>query len=120
MSLGRQTRDLVKTMILIAATGGVLVVIARWVLAAQRARIIGWRVGHVGRDGMFYEELVDGRWERLDIDGEMLVGGAHHIIYFASEAEWVKYPAWARSRRAEIVGRIESALSPPDYEHQGA
>lgn len=33
----------------------------------------GWRVGHQGRDRMFYEELHHGTWERIDIDGEMQV-----------------------------------------------
>ncbi len=43
-----------------------------------------WRVGHVGRDGIFYEEYREGRWERLEISGEMLLGRAHHVIYFDS------------------------------------
>ena len=39
-----------------------------------------WRVGHVGRDRMYYEEWRDGAWHRLDIDGEMLIGRAHHAV----------------------------------------
>ena len=31
----------------------------------------GWRVGHEGRDQMYYEELHHGTWERIDVDGEM-------------------------------------------------
>ncbi len=80
-----------------------------------------WRVGHVGRDGMFYEEYREGRWERLEISGEMLMGPAHHVIYFDSPAEWVKRrPEWARNRRDEIIARIKSAFRPPDYEYYGA
>lgn len=77
----------------------------------------GWRVGHVGRDRMYYEERHEGRWHRLEIDGEMLTGRAHHVIYFASPTRWQAYPEWARHRRDEIVGRIKSEFRPPDYEY---
>jgi hypothetical protein len=79
----------------------------------------GWRVGHQGRDRMFYEELHDGTWDRVDIDGEMLTGRAHHVIYFASPATWATYPPWARSRRDEIIARITSEFREPDYEYDG-
>lgn len=110
----------VKTLIISVVAGAVLVVIAARALASRAARKTGWRVGHVGRDGMYYEEFVDARWQRLDIDGEMLVGPAHYVIYFASEEQWASYPAWARDRRAQIVCRIKAAFSPPHYEHHGA
>jgi hypothetical protein len=100
---------------------------ATWILFAflQRRRRkniprphpLDWRVGHVGRDQMYYEELVEGTWQRIPIDGEMSGGRAHHVIYFASEEEWKAYPDWARDRRSEIVARIKKAFSPPDYEH---
>ena len=79
----------------------------------------GWRVGHRGRDSMYYEELVDGEWRRLDLAGEMLVGRAHHAIYLGSKAEWQQRPEWARSRRSEILARIKSAFPIPDYEYEG-
>ena len=79
----------------------------------------GWRVGHQGRDQMFYEALRDGSWERLEIDGEMLMGTAHHVIYFKTPAQWQAYPPWARTRRDEIVARITSEFRPPDYEYDG-
>jgi hypothetical protein len=68
---------------------------------------------------MYYEELHEGEWRRLDIDGEMLVGPAHHVIYFGSRASWSQKPEWARGRRDEIIGRIKSASPIPDYEYQG-
>jgi hypothetical protein len=68
---------------------------------------------------MYYEELHDGVWERIDIDGEMLTGRAHHVIYFASPARWLQYPRWARERRDEIIARIKSAFREPDYEYYG-
>src|SRR4051812_7338199 len=79
----------------------------------------GWRVGHRGRDRMYYEELHQGAWERIDIDGEMLMGRAHHVIYFATPERWRTYPPWARERRAEITARITSELREPDYEYHG-
>lgn len=78
-----------------------------------------WRVGHSGRDQMYYEELRDGEWERLAIDGEMLTGRAHHVIYFASPERWLRYPSWAHGRRDEIIARITSEFREPDYEYYG-
>ncbi len=78
-----------------------------------------WRVGHSGRDRMYYEEFRHGAWQRIDIDGEMLTGRAHHVIYFAPPAAWQNYPAWAHQRRPEIIARIKSAFRPPDYEYFG-
>ncbi|MBX3024979.1 hypothetical protein KF840_08730 [bacterium] len=77
----------------------------------------GWRVGHRGRDGLYYEERHWGVWRRIDIDGEMLTGRAHHVVYFASPERWQRYPAWARGRRDAIIARIKSELGPPEYEY---
>lgn len=68
---------------------------------------------------MYYEERHGFRWERIDIDGEMLMGEAHHAIYFATPERWLTYPAWARDRREEIIARITSEFRPPDYEYYG-
>ena len=78
----------------------------------------GWRVGHRGRDQMYYEEKIGGVWQRLEMDGEMLTGRAHHVIYFASAEVWRGYPEWARERREEIVARVNSVFREPDYEYQ--
>jgi hypothetical protein len=77
-----------------------------------------WRVGHHGRDAMYYEEMIGGSWQRIDIDGEMLMGRAHHVIYFASAEQWQRYPEWARHRRNDIIARIKSEFREPDYEYQ--
>jgi hypothetical protein len=69
---------------------------------------------------MYYEELRDGVWERIHVDGEMLMGRAHHAIYFAAPERWLEYPQWARTRRDEIVARITSEFREPDYEYHGA
>ena len=69
---------------------------------------------------MYYEEWRDGAWHRLDIEGEMLTGRAHHAVYFASPERWLGYPAWARHRRDEIIARIKSELREPDYEYSSS
>lgn len=78
-----------------------------------------WRVGHTGRDMMYYEERDGLSWRRLDIDGEMLLGRAHHVIYFRSATDWTRYPAWAHGRRDEIIARIKQEFREPDYEYSG-
>jgi len=79
----------------------------------------GWRVGHRGRDQLYYEEFHQGAWKRIEIDGEMLTGRAHHVIYFPTPERWLAYPPWARDRRAEITARITSEFREPDYEYHG-
>ena len=82
---------------------------------------LGWHVGHRGRDQMYYEEFVDGAARRMMLDGEMLTGRAHHVIYFASPEQWQREaPEWARERRDEIIARIKSEFREPDYEYSGA
>ena len=78
-----------------------------------------WRVGHHGRDTMYYEEEIGGEWQRIDISGEMLTGKAHHVIYFHSPERWQSYPEWARHRRTEIISRIKSEFREPEYEYCG-
>jgi len=78
-----------------------------------------WRVGHVGRDGMYYEELRSGQWERLSLDGEMMMGRAHHVIYFGTREDWKRKPEWAQGRRDEIIDRVKTVFRVPDYEYQG-
>ncbi len=51
------------------------------------------------------------------MSGEMLMGPAHHVIYFPSMEGWQAYPEWARHRREEIIDRIKGEFRPPDYEY---
>ena len=85
--------------------------------AEEREIARGWRLGHRGRDQMFYEERRDGKWECIAVDGEMLMGRTHHVIYFASAETWQSYPEWARLRRDEIIARIKSQFREPEYEY---
>ncbi len=79
-----------------------------------------WRVRHQGRDGVWYEEKHSGEWRQIDLNGVMIMGRAHHAIYFDSPEQWRGYQNWARGRRDEIVARIKRALPEPDYEHHDA
>jgi hypothetical protein len=78
-----------------------------------------WREGHHGRDAMYYEELRDGKWERLKLGGEMLMGRAHHVIYFGNREDRKHHPDWAQGRRDEIIDRVKTAFRIPDYEYDG-
>jgi len=81
-------------------------------------RTRGWVVEHSGRDRIVYREQVGGRLEDFQLDGEMLMGTPHHVIYVPGEARWEQTaPAWARGRREEIVARIRSRLREPGYEY---
>jgi hypothetical protein len=83
-------------------------------------RTRGWTAEHHGRDRIVYRELVGGRLEDLEIDGEMLGGTPHHVIFVPSEEKWERTsPAWARGRRAEIFSRLRSRFRAPGYEFAG-
>lgn len=73
---------------------------------ARAARNGDWRVEHEGIHGMYYEEFVDGQWQRLTLQSELCSGPAHHLVLLSPAASWKQYPAWARERRDEIIARI--------------
>ena len=89
-------------------------------LLPESARRRGWRVGHQGRDSMFYDELIDGAWERIEIDGEMQCGSGdpQHVVWFPTEEQWARLPNWTAGRRAEILKRVQGELRPPRYEYE--
>jgi hypothetical protein len=91
-------------------------VLVKGAIYKRRGTKRGWRVGHRGRDAMYYEEWREGTWHRFEVDGEMLTGRAHHVIYFAT----TRFPDWASGRREAIIGRIKSEFHPPDYEYVDA
>lgn len=77
-----------------------------------------WRVGHVGRSAVYYEERHGDGWRRIELEGEP-TSGSRYVIYFGTRAQWESEPEWARGRRAEIIGRLKSVLRIPRYEYVG-
>jgi hypothetical protein len=75
----------------------------------------GWRVGHSGRDDMYYDEWRDETWKRIPIGGDMLTGEAHHVICFDS----IEFPEWAFEHRELILQRVKQEFQPPDYRYHG-
>lgn len=75
-------------------------------------------MGHLGRDELFYDEMIEGRWERIIIGGEMLCGGSSkHVVYFPSAEEWRKFPDWTHGRQEEITCRLKQGFVTPRYEY---
>lgn len=95
-----------------------LQMLLRRVSGADRRR--GWRAGHRSRDSLFYEEIVEGRWQRIIIDGQMPFSSCdvRHIVWFPSETEWTKLPDWTMGRRDLILQRMKQELAPPDYKYE--
>ena len=91
-------------------------VIYNWIIRRRR----GWAADHKGRDSFYYCEKVNGRWEEIEIGGEMLVGKKpHHLIYLPDDESWqTAYPHhWTTGRRTIIADRIKSKLKPGSYEY---
>ncbi|MGQ0620911.1 MAG: hypothetical protein ACT4QA_13475 [Panacagrimonas sp.] len=79
-----------------------------------------WKVGHAGKDDLHYEEFDEttGTWRRMSISAELAAGPAHHLIFFSSPEGWKRSaPAWARTRREQIVARIKWQCRAPGYEY---
>ena len=102
-----------------AAVVALLVVIV--VVAARRRNRRdlkrGWRFRPAGRDQFCYQELIDGQWTSITIDGSLLSGRPRHVIYMPTIEAWGQLPAWARNRRAEIIARIKTQCPEPEYKY---
>jgi hypothetical protein len=80
-------------------------------------RFRGFWVTREGRDAIEYQELHNGKVERLTIDGEMMVG-APHVVYVPTAEEWQRtMPGWAQGRREEIIENVKRKLGTKNYEY---
>jgi hypothetical protein len=80
-------------------------------------RVRGYWVTRQGRDAIEYQELREGRVERLTIGGEMMVG-APHLVYVPTEQEWLQtMPEWSQGRREEIIANVRNKLGTKRYEY---
>jgi hypothetical protein len=96
---------------LLAAINFVQLLRYRWFLKRS-----GWNVRLSGLHALSYCEVVDSKAEEVVIDGELLVGKPHHVLYIYGASEWDRrYPEWARGRRDEILQRIRSKCPDSGY-----
>jgi len=80
-------------------------------------KIRGFWVRPEGRDAIEYQEIHEGKVQRLIIAGEMVVK-APHVVYIPTEAEWQEsMPQWARGRRDEIIENVKRGLGTKNYEY---
>ncbi|AXT62292.1 hypothetical protein D1816_18630 [Aquimarina sp. AD10] len=89
-----------------------------WILKLWQERL-GWNAYGSGRDGITYTQKVDGKWKRIEIDAELLLGKINRIIYFKTEKEWTAYPEWAQNR-TEIIHRIKLKYPANRTEYENA
>lgn len=80
---------------------------------------LGWNVYRSGRNGITYTQKVDGKWKRIEVDGEILLGKVSHVIYFKTKNEWTEYPQWAQNRM-EIINRIKLKYPTSQTEYENA
>jgi len=98
----------------------ILLGVSRYVWVKKTSERRGWRTYALGIGAVYYEELRDGKWEKIEIGGERLCGKPRYVIYLGSAETWKKYPEWAQNRREEIISRIKSVLKEPEYKYLGA
>jgi hypothetical protein len=85
----------------------------RFLLIRKKDRLRGWRVGPKGRDEIYYDELVNGKWCRIILYAELQSGKVRRVINLTF------HEAWTQNHRNEIILRIKSMYPPPDYEYHG-
>jgi hypothetical protein len=101
-------------LVAIAVTAAVL----RGFLYRVSVRRAGWNIRHDGLHVIRYSELLGSKVEEIVIDGEMVHGTPHHVLYVPAAPEWdQRYPDWARGRRDEIVRRIRSKCPDSEYSY---
>jgi hypothetical protein len=81
-------------------------------IARRRAELRGWRFSP-GRDEIFYHEKVNGEWKEIRI----YVGVSEDLKYSIIDLSGIQFPAWALNHKDEIIARIKSEYSPPQYEY---
>jgi hypothetical protein len=80
-------------------------------------RVRGFWIARKGRDAFEYQELRNGRVERLIIGGELMAIG-QHVVYVPNEQEWeTTMPLWSQGRRDEIIQNVQRGLGTKNYEY---
>jgi hypothetical protein len=96
----------------------VTAMVARVLLYRVSLRRSGWNVRHDGLHVLRYSQVVGSKVEEIVIDGAIMPGTPHHVLYVPAAPEWdQRYPEWARGRRDEIVRRIRSECPDSEYSY---
>ena len=93
-------------------------ILARWTFVAVKESRRGWRIrpnAHLQLGVWSYEEKRNGQWTEILIHERPYSPKAPHTIELCSPEGWNDFPDWARTRRSEIISRIKSELSSPDF-----
>jgi hypothetical protein len=106
-------------LVTILVFGIVLLLLINGQISSQKEKKQGWKVIKKGKDGIVYEQKVDGEWKSIDVDAELLLGKINHVIYFKTEIEWTEYPEWAQNR-TEIISRIKTKFPHTRTEYENA
>ncbi|MEM6718530.1 MAG: hypothetical protein AAF611_04355 [Bacteroidota bacterium] len=93
-----------------------LLVLIAYIIRTVKENKRGWRAQPIGRDSILYQQKIKNEWKEIQIEGEMLVGDIHKIIYFKTEQDWAAYPEWAQNR-TEIIQRIKIDYPPHSTEY---
>jgi hypothetical protein len=76
----------------------------------------GWRMRSVKKGEWAYEEKKAGAWAGIPfIELAEPEKKSPHVIGIPRTATWETFPAWASTRRDEIISRIKSELKAPEY-----
>lgn len=76
----------------------------------EREENRGWRINYAP-GACLYQEKVNGAWEQIELRLESPGWhGSSLVVLIPSVDQWQRYPAWARARRDEIIGRVKSEL----------
>mgnify|MGYP001804205274 CR=1 FL=1 len=105
--------------LLLILVGIVLFFLIRFQIWKIQENKRGWRVRALGRDRISYQERINNEWEKIEIEGELLIGKISKVIYFKTEKEWTSYPEWAQNR-TEIIERIKIEHPPNITEYENA
>jgi hypothetical protein len=75
----------------------------------------GWRLRRVFAGRWSYEEKIGSQWAGIPFEEPQDFREPPYVVIAPSEDTWHTFPAWAQGRRAEIVGRVQLALSSSNF-----
>ncbi len=96
-----------------------MLVVLAWLLARRRGATPlegqGWRLRRVVAGRWAYEEKFGAEWMGIPFEELQDFREPPYVVVAPSEDIWRTFPAWSQGRRAEIIGRVQFALSRRNY-----